>query len=66
LDSSADEPVVIFNKKCFCAVQWEGSSIVSVIPQSSIFKSPEFTHVNDVCFVGEKRNYRKGKILFKG
>jgi hypothetical protein len=39
---------------------------VSTVPQSSVFKSPEFTRVNDICFVEIEGQYRKGKIIFIG
>jgi hypothetical protein len=58
--------VVAVDNESFCAVQWENSSIVSTVPQSSIFKSPEFTRVNDICFVEKEGQYQKGKIIFIG
>ncbi|CAF4722481.1 unnamed protein product, partial [Rotaria sp. Silwood2] len=65
-DSYADTSVISVDKESFCAVQWENSSIVSTVQQSAIFKSPEFTNVNDICFIKTKGNYRKGQIIFKG
>ncbi len=58
--------MAIADDNTFCAVQWENTDIISIVSQSAIFKSPEFTHVNDVCFVETEGQYEKGKILFIG
>jgi hypothetical protein len=58
--------MVSVSDESFCAVKWENSSTISTVSQSAIFKSPEFTHVNDVCFVETEQEYRKGKIIFIG
>jgi hypothetical protein len=58
--------VISVDENSFCAVRWEDNSIVSTVPQSSIFKSPEFTRVNDICFVETEGQYRKGKIISIG
>ncbi len=65
-DSNIDIPVIIADDNIFCTVQWENSTIISTVSQSAIFKSPEFTRVNDVCFVETEGQYEKGKILFIG
>ncbi|CAF4419276.1 unnamed protein product, partial [Rotaria sp. Silwood2] len=65
-DSDTDMSTVSVDNSIFCAVQWENSIIVSIVPQSAIFKSPEFTASNDVCFIETKGQYRKGQIIFKG
>ncbi len=65
-DSNTDTPVVSVDDQSFCAVQWENSSIVCTVSQSAIFKSPEFTRVNDICFIEVEGRYRKGQVIFKG
>ncbi|CAF1230419.1 unnamed protein product [Rotaria sp. Silwood1] len=65
-DSHTDIPAVSVDKKSFYAVRWENSGIVSTVSQSAVFKSPEYTHVNDVCFIETIGQYRKGQIIFKG
>ncbi len=65
-DSNTDERVIAIDKDSFCAVQWENTNTVSTVSQSAIFKSPEFTRVNDICFVEIEDQYQKGKILFIG
>ncbi len=65
-DSNTDERVIAIDKDSFCAVQWENTDTVSTVSQSAIFKSPEFTRVNDICFVEIEGQYQKGKILFIG
>ncbi|CAF4165867.1 unnamed protein product [Rotaria sp. Silwood2] len=64
-DTNAKKEVSVGHHN-FCAVQWENSCTISTVPQSAIFKSPEFTHVNDVCFIETAGHYRKGQIIFKG
>jgi hypothetical protein len=49
--------MVSVSDESFCAVKWENSSTISTVSQSAIFKSPEFTHVNDVCFVETEQEY---------
>ncbi|CAF3774220.1 unnamed protein product [Rotaria sordida] len=65
-NSNTDTHGISVCNESFCAVQWENSNIISTIPQSAIFKSPEFTNVNDVCFIEINGQYRKGQIIFKG
>ncbi|CAF4843076.1 unnamed protein product [Rotaria sp. Silwood1] len=65
-ESHTDVPVVSVDNKSFCAVQWENSNIISAVPQSAIFKSPEFTELNDICFIETEGQYRRGQIIFKG
>jgi hypothetical protein len=65
-DSSTDEPVISVDNDYYCSVQWENSNIISTVPQLTILKSPEFTRLNDVCFVEIEEEYRKAKIVFKG
>jgi hypothetical protein len=50
----------------FCAVQWEESRTIFTVPQSAVLKLPEFTHVNDICFVEIEGQYRKGQIICIG
>jgi hypothetical protein len=50
----------------FYIVQWENSNIVCIIPQASIFKSADFTHVNDICIIEVEGKYRKGQIKYRG
>jgi hypothetical protein len=47
-------------------IQWENSFSICIVCQSSIFKSPDLIHVNDICFVEVEGQYRKGKIKFRG
>ncbi|CAF3348109.1 unnamed protein product [Rotaria socialis] len=65
-NSNTDRPEIVFNSRCFYAVKWKNSDIVSAIPQSAILKSPEYTKVDDVCFIETKGRYREGQILLKG
>ncbi|CAF3719123.1 unnamed protein product [Rotaria sordida] len=65
-NSNTDTHGISVGNESFCAVQWENSNIISTVPQSAIFKSPEFTNVNDVCFIEINGQYRKGQIIFKG
>ncbi|CAF4460211.1 unnamed protein product [Rotaria sp. Silwood2] len=65
LHTNADTPELSHDNESFCVVQWENSNIVSTIPQSAIFKSPEFTSVNDICFIETDEHYRKGRIILK-
>jgi hypothetical protein len=58
--------VISVDDESFCAVQWKNSSNISTVSQSSVFKSPEFTGVDDICFVEREGQYRKGKIIFIG
>ncbi|CAF0930245.1 unnamed protein product [Rotaria sordida] len=66
LDSNTNAKQVSIDHHSFSAVQWENSCTVSIVPQSAIFKSHEFTHVNDVCFIETAGHYQKGQIIFKG
>lgn len=50
----------------FYVIQWKNNTITYTIPQSAIWKSSEFTCINDICFVRIKGQYRPGKIIFKG
>jgi hypothetical protein len=54
------------NDDSYCAIWWINSRIISTVHQSAIFKSPELTRVNDICFVEIEDQYQKGKILFIG
>ncbi|CAF2889229.1 unnamed protein product [Rotaria sp. Silwood2] len=66
-NSHTDIPTVRFDNETFYAVQWESSNIISTVPQSAVFKSPEFTNINDICIIEiENEQYRKGKIIFRG
>ncbi|CAF3722578.1 unnamed protein product [Rotaria sp. Silwood1] len=65
-DFNTDTPAVSISNEIFCAIHWENNSIVSTVPQSAIFKSPEFTNVNDICFIEAEGQYRKGQIIFIG
>ncbi|CAF2148696.1 unnamed protein product [Rotaria magnacalcarata] len=65
-NSHTDIPVISFDNKSFCAVRWENSNMISAVPQSAIFKSPEFTMLNDICVIEVDGQYRKGQIIFKG
>jgi hypothetical protein len=58
--------MVLADDNTFCAVQWKNTDTISIVSQSAILKSPEFTHANDVCFVETEGQYEKGKILFIG
>jgi hypothetical protein len=49
-DSNTDTPMVVVDDNRFCVVQWENTDITSIVSQSGIIKSPQATHVNDVCF----------------
>ena len=55
----------LFNHN-FCVIQWENSDTFCVVPQTSIFKSADFTEINDICFIENDGIYRKGIIKFKG
>jgi hypothetical protein len=65
-DSTTDTPAISVGDEHFCAVQWENTNTISTVPQSAIYKSPEFTHLNDICCVETEGQYRNGKIIFKG
>ncbi|CAF4743106.1 unnamed protein product [Rotaria sp. Silwood1] len=65
-NSNTDTSGISIYHESFCAVQWENSKIVSTVPQSAIFKAPEFTSVNDICFIETEAHYQKGRIIFKG
>ncbi|CAF4900088.1 unnamed protein product [Rotaria sp. Silwood1] len=66
-NSHTDIPTVRFDNETFYAVQWESSNIISTVPQSAVFKSSEFTNINDICIIEiENEQYRKGKIVFRG
>jgi len=58
--------MISFDENIFCVVQWENSNDVAIVSQSSVFKAPEFTHMNDICFVEIEGQYQKGKIIFIG
>jgi hypothetical protein len=65
---SANEDIqsIAVSNENFYAIQWEKSKTICTVPQSAVFKSPEFTRVNDICFVEIERQYRKGQILHIG
>ncbi|CAF3806983.1 unnamed protein product [Rotaria sp. Silwood1] len=65
-ESHTEIPAVSVDNDSFYAVRWENSDIVSTVSQSAVFKSPEFTHVNDICYIETKGQYRKGQIIAKG
>ncbi|CAF1365576.1 unnamed protein product, partial [Rotaria sordida] len=66
-DSITDVPAVTFDNETFYAIQWENSNMISTVCQSAVFKSPEFTNINDICLIEiENEQYRKGKIIFRG
>ncbi len=50
----------------YYVIQWENSNVICVVPQSSIFKSPDFIEINDICFIETEGKYRRGRIQFKG
>jgi len=58
--------MIVADDNRFYVIQWESSNIIAIVSQSSIFKSPEFTYVNDICFVEIDGQYEKAKILFIG
>ncbi len=58
--------MISVDENSFFAVRWVDNSSVSTVSQSAIFKSPEFTRVNDVCFIETEGQYRKGKIISIG
>jgi hypothetical protein len=63
---NADTSVIsASNKNCY-VVRCENSDTVCTVAQSAIFRSPEVTRVNDVCFVETEEQYRKGQIIFIG
>ncbi|CAF4213307.1 unnamed protein product [Rotaria sordida] len=66
-DSNTDVPAITFDNETFYAIEWENSNIISTVSQSAVFKSPEFTNINDICLIEiENEQYRKGKIIFRG
>ena len=65
-DSNTDRPAVSIDKDSFCVVQWENTNMIAIVPQSTIFKSPEFACVNDICIIETEGQYRKGNILLIG
>ncbi|CAF3753260.1 unnamed protein product [Rotaria sordida] len=65
-DFNRDTSEISVDNESFYAVQWENGSIVSTVPQSAIFKSSEFTSLNDICFIETEGQYRKGQIIFQG
>ncbi|CAF2528187.1 unnamed protein product [Rotaria sp. Silwood2] len=66
MDSHTDVPAVSFDHKTFYAVKWVDSNVISTMPQSAAFKAPEFTKVDDTCFIEIEGEYRKGQIIDKG
>ncbi|CAF5162204.1 unnamed protein product, partial [Rotaria sp. Silwood1] len=65
LESHTEIPAVSVDNDSFYAVRWENSDIGSTVSQSAVFKSPEFTHVNDICYIETKGQYQKGQIIAK-
>ncbi|CAF1323219.1 unnamed protein product [Rotaria sp. Silwood1] len=65
-ESHTDIPAVSVDNESFYAVRWDNSDIVSAVSQSAVFKSPEYTYINDVCFIETIEQYRKGQIIAKG
>jgi hypothetical protein len=50
----------------FCAVKWENSDTVVVVPTSAVLKTPEDICLNDVRTIELNGWHRKGKIILKG
>ncbi|CAF1329795.1 unnamed protein product [Adineta steineri] len=50
----------------FYVVQLETNNMIYIVSQSSIFKSPEFIHINDICFIEIENCYQRGQIKYKG
>jgi hypothetical protein len=65
-NSDTDKPAVCYDDESFCAVKLDNSSTICTVPQSAIFKAPEFTNINDVCFFELAEQYGKGQIIFRG
>ncbi|CAF3773286.1 unnamed protein product [Rotaria sordida] len=74
-DTSANETMsemssMIVNENIYCAIQWIEETMekkmISIVSQSTIFKSPDFICINDICVIEFAGNYYKGKILYKG
>jgi hypothetical protein len=40
--------------------------MICIVPQSSVFKSSEYTQINDICFIEIDGKYRRGIIKFIG
>lgn len=59
-------PGVHFDNESFYVVQWENTDIISTVPQSSVVKAPDFTKINDICYIETEGQYRKGQIIFQG
>ncbi|CAF1173679.1 unnamed protein product [Rotaria sordida] len=61
---------MIVNENIYCAIQWIEETMekkmISIVSQSTIFKSPDFICINDICVIEFAGNYYKGKILYKG
>ncbi|CAM4979087.1 unnamed protein product [Rotaria socialis] len=65
-DFDADTTSVSIDNESFYAVRWENSNIVSTVSQSAVFKSPQYTHLNDICCIKTAGQYKKGQIILKG
>ena len=65
-DSNTDAVEVFADPDTFCSIRWDNSDIVSTVSQSAVYKSPEFTGVNDICFVEREGNYERGRVLHIG
>lgn len=49
----------------FCAVKWENSDSVVVVPTSAVQKPPEHICLNDIRTIELNGWYRKGQIILK-
>ncbi|CAF1203501.1 unnamed protein product [Rotaria magnacalcarata] len=65
-DFDTDAPSVSIDNESFYAVRWENSNIVSTVSQSVVFKSPQYTHLNDICCIETAGQYKNGQIILKG
>jgi len=65
-NSDTDQPEVHFNKNVFYVVQWDKTNTISLVQQSAVFKAPQFTQINDICFIEKHQQYARGKIIFIG
>ena len=61
----SNENISTLIEENFCVVQWENSNAICIVPQASVFKSPDFTYVNDICIIEVEGQYRKGQIKYK-
>jgi hypothetical protein len=50
----------------FCVIQLENNDIIYIVSQSLVFKSPDFTQINDICFIEIQEKYQRGIIKFIG